>query len=366
MNYQYDVLQKLCRMIGPTGFEKPVQDYFAELMRPLTSRIYKDALGTCYAEMRGYHKLPKVMINAHADTIGFIVRYIGEKGFLYTVDLPATEACDYRMLPGTDVVVCCRKKNKRITGQFVSTDVPWHLMEDLKEHELAREDIAIDIGAVSETQARQHVDVGDIVTLAPNARFCDVGKRFVGTNLDDRVGIFCLYRIAKALSRSKMKRRCTVIFVSTAQEESESGAARVAAENCNADIAITVDGALATDQVTSNADYVVAKEHGLICLDKGVALARGLGVEDDVFLCLEKICRGRGLATRIPYQIEVNSIGAENWQILKASGGIKTGLVSVPMRYVHTRTEMVSLKDVENVIELVTLFCKKVSKGTFK
>ena len=364
MMNEYTILDKLTKIIGPSGFEKDVQTYFAELMKPLVTRIKFDKIGNCYAEVKGNSNLPKLMFQAHADTIGFIIKYIDDKGFLFTDDLGERLESDYRMLPGTDVVVVSRKTGRKIPGHFYPT-VPIHKLteEDLKESS-ERFDLAIDIGANSEVQAKSYVSVGDYVVLNAHQRYSTISKHYVGTNLDDRLGLFCLYRIAKAMRKSRIKNHCPMVFVSTVSEEVCEGAAKVTVDNANPDISITIDLGVATDQIVYDADFAIAKQYGDIKLNKGVVLTRGAGVNDELFLSLEKICKGRSkITSKIPYQISTEAWGTENIFIQSAGRGVKTALISIPTRNMHTRIETISLKDVESTVELSLAICKKISRG---
>ena len=115
----YDILEQLVYVNGPTGFEDNVQDLFTKLISPYVDKTYSDNIGNVYAEITGHEDMPRIMINAHCDSIGFIVKYIGDFGFIYTVDLPGQITTDYRMLPGTDVIIQNRKTGKLINGSFV-------------------------------------------------------------------------------------------------------------------------------------------------------------------------------------------------------------------------------------------------------
>lgn len=358
----YDILKQLVCVNGPTGFEDEVQKVFTTLISPHVDKTSTDNLGNVYAEITGHKDMPRIMINAHCDSIGFMIKYIGDAGFIYTEDLPGHVTTDYRMLPGTDVLIKSRKSGKLISGSFVPPQ-PIHNLDDstLEESE-AREDLAIDIGAHSKKHALTYVSVGDYVVLNPNIKITDVGKRIVGTSLDDRLGLFCLIRIAQTMSKSRAKNKPTVIFTSTVCEENFIGAAGVAAQNSKADIALTIDSTVATDQIVSDADYAVSKRHGCIILDGGVALARGFAVTDSVFLSLENICE----KDKILCQIDVGGSGAECEQIQPSGAGVKTALLSIPVRNLHTRIETASIQDTESVIKLVINFLRSVPKGLHK
>ena len=358
----YTILKDLVYTNSPTGFENDIQTLFTKLITPYVDKTYEDNLGNVYAEITGDPNLPRIMINAHCDSIGFIVKYIGDNGFIYADDLPGHNITDYRMLPGTDVFINNRKTGKFISGSFVPPQ-PIHKLDDsaLQESE-KREDLAIDIGAHSKTQTLSYLGVGDYVVLAPNLKITDIGKRLVGTNLDDRLGLYCLIRIAENVFTSKIKKKPTIIFVSTVCEENAIGAAGVASKNANVDFSLTIDSTIATDQIVSDADYAISKRYGWVALDCGVALARGFGITDSVFLALENMCE----KNNIMFQIDLNIGGAENEQIQSAGKGVKTALLSIPVRNLHTRIETTSIQDTESTIQLATKFIKAFPKNLIK
>jgi len=367
MKNDIEVLDKLTSIFGPSGYEKLVQAYYMELMKPYVSKVYSDSLGNCYADIDGDPRLPKIMINSHADSIGFMVKYIDDRGFIFTDNIAGHNVVDYRMLPGTFVTILSRRTGKKIKGQFIPT-IPVHKLCDEEMMEsVDRHAIAIDIGATSEIQAKNNVDIGDYVVIDSPLRITDVGKKIVSANLDDRIGLFCLYRIARALHKSRAKNRCPITLVSTVAEENFLGAAGVAAHNAKPDIALAVDVTIATDTIIHDADFEIAKRYGDIRLDRGLTLSRGMATDDDLFIFLEKICKGRKKNEyNILYQLEIDDAGGEHVQVHTAGKGVKTAFVAVPARNVHTGIETISMKDVEYVIELCTEFYKRVSRGSFK
>jgi putative aminopeptidase FrvX len=354
----YTKLEELVYANGATGFEAEIQETFKNMITPYVDKTYDDNLGNVYAELTGHPDMPRMMINAHCDSVGFMIKYIGDGGFLYTDDLPGHICTDYRMLPGTEVLI-----NNRDTGEFINgTFVPPQPIHKLDDGDLLdseeREDLAIDIGARTREEALKYVDVGDYVLLNPQLKITDIGNRLVGTSLDDRLGLYCLVKIAENIKKSKTKKKPTVVFVSTVCEENFIGAAAVAANNANVDISLTIDSTIATDQIVSNADYAVSKKHGWVALDEGVAIARGFGITDSIFMKLEKLCRRH----KINFQIEAGGGCAENEQIQPSGKGVKTGLLSIPVRNLHTRIETASIEDTEKVITLATAYIKDFKK----
>lgn len=362
----YNVLEEMTRVIGPSGFEDKFQDYFSELIAPYVDEISTDRLGNCYADIKGDSKLPKIMISAHADTIGFMIKFIDDLGFIFSNDLNGDIQVDYRTLPGTDVIVLGRAKGNKpekiVKGHF-NIDKPVHVLfaEELAES-VAREDLNIDIGAKSLEQARRYVNIGDYVVMDSNCRYGGLnGNNYLtATNLDDRAGIFCLYRLAKLINGSKARKKAPISLVSTVTEESGQQSAKVAAEKVKPDLAITIDTTYATDQIREDNEDTIAKTYGQVGLGNGPALSRGIGVDNDLFMFLEGIAETK----KIPYQVESETFGAtENVQIQVAGVGVQTALFSIPTRNIHTRVETICLKDLENTIKLAWEFYKSTSKG---
>jgi len=361
----YDILDKLVYTFSPSGFEKNIQSYFSEIMSPYITKTTKDKLNNHYFEIKENGDLPKIMISAHCDSIGFIVKHIDEKGFIYTEDIARCETINRRMLPGTQVIILNRKTNKKVSGQFIPI-IPLHFETEGDNSTDNIYEIAIDIGSSSSQQTKSYVNIGDYVVLHNKPKITEIGKKYIAQNLDDRLGLYCMYKIAQNLSRSKIKTKSTVVFVSTTAEESFLGAAQVAANNCKPDISLVIDVTIATDQIAGS-DSDVYKKYGDIRLNRGVVISRGIGADDDLFLFIEKLCKGRKkLEPKIPYQLQLSDSSAEHVQIQVANLGIKTAPISIPIRNPHTAIETVSLKDIESTIILCTEICKKISRGVFK
>jgi endoglucanase len=370
MARRYQVLENLTKIIGPSGFERYIQKYYAEIMKPYVDSIFKDNIGNCYAEIRGNDKFPKILFNAHADTVGFLIKHIDDKGFVFVQDITGFPAVDYRMLPGTDVQIMNRK-GKIIPGQFIPTIPLHHLDGGAMEESIDRYELLIDIGSKDREHAKKHVAVGDYVVLEARSRYQQLnGTHFVSANLDDRTGTYCMYRIAQRLNEHKSRYKAPIVFVSTVREEDWAGAASIAGMNIEPKISVTLDVSVATDTIRGEEDSI-AQRYGKIELDSGPSIPRGVGVDDDTFLFLEKICQGKvNRKFTVPYQVEVSdqTVGVAENQQLYTSGrrGIKACNISVPCRNTHTRIETISLSDLECTIDLCVEFYKQVSAGNFK
>lgn len=373
---KYAELENLVKIFGPTGYEKLIQEHYSTIMKPHVDKIYSDVLRNCYADISGDSKLPKVMMNAHADSVGFLVKHIEDRGFVFVMDITGSPAVDYRMLPGTSVVIHGRHKNEMIRGQFIPQKPLHHVQGWEMEESEEREHLLIDVGVKSKAftemglkAVRKHIDIGDYVAMEPNPRYHQLNENhFVSANLDDRVGLYCLYRIAKEISELKLKRKAPISFVSTVREEDWTGAAEVAANRVSPRYSITFDVAVAADTMRGNNEDYIIQKFGEIALDSGIALPRGHGIDDDLFLYMERLCLGKiNPKVRIKRQVEIEDAGiCENLQIISSKLGVKAGCVGIPCRNTHTTIETISLPDVERAIKLGVEFYKQVSSGNFK
>ena len=349
-------LEELTSVGGVAGDESQAMDVFHKLTK-YSERVkqYKDGVGNHYTEIPGRGSDKRIMFTAHMDTIGFMVKYIDDQGFVFTQDITGYEMADPRMLPGTDVVIYSRKSGKTISGQFMPV-IPYHLVDEGTDDEILQEryEIAIDIGSKGESQTKRVVSVGDYVSL--KHRFVKLGDRISATHLDDRLGAYVLYEIGKYVHSLRSGKVPTVILAATAGEEGSTGASGLTAKSAQPDISITIDVLPATDTIVYDAEYEVYKKHGKCRLDDGPAIGRGLGISDDVFMALESACEKNNM----PYQIELSRFDTDNGFI--NARGIRTGLVLVPVRNVHTAIETCSPKDIEATIKL----CKKYTKMALK
>lgn len=372
---QYADLENLVKIFGPTGYEKLIQEHYSAIMKPYVDKVYSDVLRNCYAEISGNPKLPKIMMNAHADSVGFMVKHIDDRGFVFPMDITGFSAVDYRMLPGTNVIIHGRHKDEMVQGHFIPL-VPLHHLTDADlEESIDRNHLLIDLGVKSKAfteqgikEVKKHISIGDYIVMESTLRYQQLNKNhLVSANLDDRVGLYCMYRIAKGISELKSKKRAPVSFVSTVREEDWTGGAEVAANRVSPKYSVTFDVAAATDSIRGNNEDFIAQKYGNVELDRGLALPRGAGVDDELFLYMEKLCtRKIDPKVKIPHQIEIDDAGiCENLQIISSKLGVKACCVGIPCRNTHTAIETISLKDVESAIRLGIEFYKQISSGDF-
>jgi endoglucanase len=233
---------------------------------------------------------------------------------------------------------------------------PIHLMKgDERERASKIEDLWLDIGASSRAEATQRVRIGGVGVIdAPVYEFPN--GRIVSRGLDNRIGAFTVLEALRLLAQDRPK--ATVAAVATSQEEvGDFVGARTAAFSFEPQAAIVVDVTFATDHPDSN-----KKRYGDIRLGGGPVIERGSSNSPVVYEMLLEIAEKEG----IPHSISVSpsTTGTDADAIHLARGGVATGVVSIPNRYMHSPNEMIALEDVENAARLIAAFVRTLSVET--
>lgn len=333
--------QNLIALPSPSGFEENAAKLFKKYMEGFCDEVFVDTMGNVYGEIKSPNKNTyNVMIAGHIDEIGLMVKYISEKGFIY---FSAIGGIDVRLLPGFRVLIHSEKgKIKGVIGQK-----PIHLLEANEREKVSKiHELFIDIGAKSKKEALKYVNIGDPITID-----CGLEKLLnnylIGRGFDDRMGAFCVAETLRALAEAKDELDVNVFGVATVQEEIGLRGATTSAYNINPKVGIAIDVGFATDFPSVDEKIV-----GESKLDGGPIITRGPNINPHIFDILVKTAK----KYKIPYQLEGHPRGtgtdANIMQLTR--GGVATGLVSVPLRYMHTPVEMLSEKDLDNTIKLLT------------
>ncbi len=344
----FELLKKLSEAPGVPGFEYSVSNVIQTELKDAVNSIYTDKLGNLICVKEGLNK-KSIMIAAHMDEIGLIVKHIDEKGFLRFAKLGGIS--DHLLL-GSRVIV--HTKKGPLYG--VIGCKPIHLMKEDERKQLVTYDkMFIDIGAKSKDEAVKFgVKVGDPITLDRN--LIQLKNNLVcGKAFDDRVGCAILVEVLK---RSKPKNRVYGVF--TVQEEVGLRGATVSAFSINPDVGIAVD-------VTTSADHPEVAEHeSPVKVGLGPAILVADGRRDSLSGGLISNINLRnkiiGLAEKlgIPYQVEVVEGGTTDATAIQLTQkGIPACVISIPTRYVHSFSEVLSLTDVENLVKLLKVFIEE-------
>jgi len=341
-------LIELVEAPSPSGYEQPAAAVYSEYVGPLADEVSKDVMGSVQATLKGNADGPSVMLAGHMDEIGFMVTYITDEGFLAFKPIGGWDA---HILPGCRVDV--HTKGEVLRG--VMGRMPIHLLEEDERKKVAKmHKLFIDIG-LSGDDAKAKVRIGDPITVAVGYEEFGQGMA-VSRAFDDKMGVWAVaeaMRIVKEAGGAKGD----LVSVATVQEEIGLRGGETSAYSVNAQVGIAVEVGHATDYPD-----VDKRNHGEFKCGSGPVIARGPNINPVVFDMLVEAAEAEG----IPYQIggESRGTGTDANAIQLSRGGKAAALVSVPLRYMHTPTEVLSLEDLENAAKLIAAFVLRLEPGT--
>jgi len=333
-------LEQLLDAPSPSGYEQPAQRVFREYVAPWCDEVTTDVMGNVFARVAGKGKdLPKVMVVGHTDEIGLQVKYIDDKGFLY---FAAVGGVDAHLTPGKRVNV--HTAAGPLAG--VIGKKPIHLM-DTKDREtvVKLEAQYIDIGARDKKEAQKLVRVGDAVTFESSFTRLQ-GDRVASRGFDDKAGCFVVAEVLRLVKASGKRLNVDLYGVSSVQEEIGLRGGTTSCYTVNPDVGICVEVDFATDQPD-----VEKKHNGEVALGKGPILPRGANINPHLFELLSAAAEKEKIAVQHNASPRATGTDANVMQISR--NGVATALVKIPLRYMHTPVETVSLGDLEDAARLI-------------
>jgi endoglucanase len=231
-----------------------------------------------------------------------------------------------------------------------------HLTKSDGDRKLPKmEDLFIDIGVDSRKQAERLIRIGDPVTVDDQFELLR-GDLAVARAFDNRVGTFAVAEALRQLSEERKKLQAEVLAVSNIMEEVGLLGARQIAYTLKPDVALVVDVTHATDYPTVN-----QQQHGDVKLGKGPAITHGGCNHPEVVARLEAVAAARKI--KLQHEASSNSTGTDTDVIFWTRGGIPSALISLPNRYMHSPVEVVNLKDLAQIPQLMAAFAKSLKKG---
>jgi putative aminopeptidase FrvX len=341
-------LEQLLDAPSPSGYEQPAQRVFREYVAPWCDEVTTDVMGNVFARVTGKGKdLPKVMVVGHTDEIGLQVKYIDDRGFLY---FAAVGGVDAHLTPGKRVNI--HTAAGALAG--VIGKKPIHLM-DTKDREtvVKLESQYIDIGARDKKEAQKLVRVGDAVTFESSFTRLQ-GDRVASRGFDDKAGCFVVAEVLRLVKASGKKLSVDLYGVSSVQEEIGLRGGTTSCYTVNPDVGICVEVDFATDQPD-----VEKKHNGEVALGKGPILARGANINPPLFKLLMSAAEKEKIAIQHTASPRATGTDANVMQISR--GGVATALVKIPLRYMHTPVETVSLGDLEDAAKLIVAALDRIS-----
>lgn len=338
-----ELIKTLSDMHGISGYEYRINEKIKDMMSAVSDNAYIDNMGNVIAVKRcGKKNAKKVLIEAHIDEIGLMAGSIDENGFISIVNIGGV---DPRILPSAEVVVHGKRDIKGVIGAK-----PPHLLAGGEADKSSKiKDMAVDTG-LSAGEVKEIVAIGDSITLATEA--CELlGDRITGKSLDDRACVAAIITVLKNLDKVKMP--ADVYAVCSVKEEVGGFGAQTAAYSIKPDIAIAVDVC-----------------HGITPDNSRDAFEVGSGVIIDVGPNIHPKISNRLISTakeyNIEHEIEVEggNTGTDAWVMQVVGEGIPTGLLSVPLKYMHTSVETIAVSDVKAVSDLLTFFLQNLGDET--
>lgn len=331
-------LERLSALNGPSGSESGVRAFLTEQLETLCDETYTDTMGNFIAVKRcGKPGAKKLLLDAHMDEVGFIVTGI-ENGFLRFAPLGGIDA---RVLPATKERVLAEEP---LFG-VIDTMPPHALKAEDMEKAVPMDDLVIDVGLTQE-EAEARVPLGTVAVYDTRLTVLQNG-RLAGKCFDDRACVEIILRTLEAVQNEQLDVDLYCMF--STQEELGTRGASAGVYGVEPELALVLD---VTHAKTPDAQGIELMELG-----GGPAIGVGPNMTHHITQKLIQLAQDEN----IPYQMEVmsGSSGTNAWPIQIARGGVATGVLSVPLRYMHTPNEVIDLADVDATARLVTAFVRQ-------
>jgi len=342
-----EFLVELLKAKSPSGAEAQAQAVYDHHVKPHADVYANDALGNRLATL---HKngSPTLMFAGHMDELGLIITYVNKDGYIY---FDTIGGHDRSIISGRRVVI--QTDNGPVKGVTGKRAV--HLMEEGDRKKVPEiHEIWIDIASKSKADTLARVAIGDVATYDHEFELIN-GSVGTARAFDNKVGAYIVGEALIRLSKEKAKIHARLVSVATTQEEIGTRGAQTSSFAVDPHVALIVDVGHSTDH--PDCDH---RKFGETKLGAGPMICRGPNINPKVYdrlvACAKK--------AKIPVQIEADPrpTGTDARAIQMARGGVACGLVSIPLRYMHTPSEIVDLEDVENCVKLFVAFAKSIAK----
>ena len=341
-----EALEKLSNANGVTGREGEVRELMKQYLKPYVDETREDRLGNLIAFKKGNKDAPTVMLAAHMDEVGLMIKNIKKKGFL---QFAKVGGIDDRVLLAQKVIVHTDKGP--LTG-VVGSKPPHIQTEEEQKKVIDADRLFIDVGAKDKEEAeKMGVQVGDVVSF--DTKFVQIGENVVlGKALDDRVGCAMMVETLKRLQKVD----CNVYAVGTIQEEVGLRGTTIAAFQVAPDVCIVLETTVAGDMPGVEEGKAPAK------MGEGPVVT----VADAGLIAHPKILRlliDSAKENKIPYQLETGIRGSTDAARISLSReGVPSGVISVATRYIHSPAAILNLDDAEKTVKLAVAAIEKVPK----
>ena len=352
---QRQLLEELSNAFGPTGHEGPVRAIVRRELEPLTDALETDGIGSLIARLGDEaDDIPRVMLSAHMDEVGLMVRQITAEGFLTIQTLGGW--LDQALINQRWVVMT---RNGPIPG-LTGIKTPHVMQPDARNQVFKKEAIFIDVGARDKEDAEQRLAIRPGDPVAPDSGFQEMagGELYIGKAWDDRAGVAGLIEIARALRESADPLPATVYLVATVQEEVGLRGAHTSSFHVMPDIGINLESGVAGDYPG------ITKDEAQEELGKGptVFLHDSSMIPN---LRLRDFFVDTAAELEMPLQFNVLSgYGEDGAEMQKAGSGAPSINIAVPTRYLHSHNSVIQRDDFAHAVRLVTQVVRRLTPQT--
>lgn len=334
-------LAQITELPGVSGYEGPMGEVIRTAFSPYVDEIRRDNLQNLIALKKGEgENRPSIMLAAHMDEIGLMVKKIEEKGFLRFTGVGGV---DERTIVSQEVTVFGKEALYGVIGAK-----PPHLQAaDERTKAVKMEDLYIDLG-LPEERVKELVRVGDLVTV--NREYTALGgERAAAKAMDDRAGVAMILEVFKELQR--LRHTADVYGVATVQEEVGARGAYTSTYGINPDLGIAID-------VGHGHMPDILKEEDTMNLGEGAGIAIGPHVHPKIYRKMKEIAK----ELKIPFQLEPSThpAGTDAYAIQVTRAGVPSALISIPLRYMHTSVETLDLADLKTGARLLANFIARI------
>lgn len=354
----FQLIKNLTETQSCSGNESSIREFIENRVKKHCDKIETDILGNLFCFINGgapsENEKLKVLLDAHMDEIGFMVRVIDKKGFIRFSQVGGHNP---RILPGQKVTIHS-SSGEDIVG--VIGETPIHLLtQEERKKPIKIEDLFIDVGFSSVEELKKIVSVGDYITLKQECFAFKGDTRICSKSFDDRAGCFVLVKLIEEFSKIKEKLDKDLIFQFAAQEEIGVRGATVGSYKISPDLAVIVEVTHAIDfpGISSNKFYECNLGSGAV-----------LRIGPNLYPKLTKLLIDIAKDEKIPYILaaEPRPTPTDARTIQMTKSGIPCALVAAPLRYMHTNIEVIEYQDLMHVVNILKAFLLKDLKSTIK
>lgn len=341
-----ELLLELSKAHGPSGWEDEIREIIISQIKNDVKEIKIDKLGNLYVNIKGKKSKNKILVSAHMDEVGFIIKHIEPEGFLRFEILGSI---DPRVILGQRILL---KGNKAIIG-IVGTTPPHVLSKEEAKSPANLNELYIDIGATSKQDCdKLGINIGTTGTFQEQGIKITDNSIAISKALDNRSGCAAALKVIESMIKNKPESDVTFVF--TVQEEVGLRGASVITNEINPDVAIILENTVAADT-----PGVLPKDH-ITKIGKGP----GIRVMDATMITQRKIfehIKRTAEINKIPHQIQLMPKGGTDaGRIHLTNKGLPTGVIATPCRYLHSPSLLLNIQDLKNVIKLTELTIRSI------